>query len=113
MNPFPFHIFRKYDIRGAYGSELTDELAFKVGRAFTGMCRRRTGARSPLISVGMDARLHSPALRDAFGTGVVDVGGRWIDIGLCPTPLAYFSAFELKVLSMPPSPSPFRCSTAS
>lgn len=97
MRTFPFHIFRKYDIRGVYGSELTEEVVFKVGRAFTAMCRQRTQAPSPLISVGIDARLHSPVLRDAFCTGIVDAGGKWLDIGLCPTPLVYFSAFELDV----------------
>jgi phosphomannomutase/phosphoglucomutase len=97
MNSFPFHIFRKYDIRGAYGREMTDEVTFRIGRAFVTMCRQRTETQSPLIAVGMDARVHSPALRDAFGSGVVHAGGRWLDIGLCPTPLVYFSAFEMDV----------------
>ncbi len=97
MDSFPFHIFRKYDIRGAYGRELTEEVAFRIGRAFVRMCCERIGTPSPLISVGIDARTHSPALRDAFGTGIVSGGGRWVDLGLCPTPLVYFSAFELEV----------------
>ncbi len=97
MTPFPSHIFRKYDIRGAYGSELTGDVAFRIGRAFAGMCRERGGGPAPLIAVGIDARTHSPELRDAFGTGIASGGGRWIDLGLCPTPLVYFSAFELVV----------------
>jgi len=97
ISPFPSHIFRKYDIRGVYGRELTEELAFRVGRALAGICRERRRAASPLVAVGMDARTHSPSLRDAFGTGVASAGGRWLDLGLCPAPLVYFCAFEKEV----------------
>jgi len=97
MPSFPFHIFRKYDIRGVYGSELTEDVVFRTARAFVDMCRQRTQVSSPLVSIGMDARLHSPALRDAFGTGVADAGGRWLDLGMCPTPAVYFGAHRLDV----------------
>jgi len=97
MKDFPYHIFRKYDIRGVYGSELTEELFFRIARAFAGMCRERTGKDSPVVSIGMDARVHSPHLRDAFASGLAASGCSWVDIGLCPTPLTYFSSFTLDV----------------
>jgi phosphomannomutase/phosphoglucomutase len=45
----------------------------------------------------MDARVHAPQLRDAFASGLVGSGCSWVDIGLCPTPLTYFSTFKLEV----------------
>jgi phosphomannomutase/phosphoglucomutase len=92
-NPFPHHIFRKYDIRGRFESELSRQVAARIGYAFTVLCRERTGSKAPLISIGMDARVHSPVVKEAFAAGVGQAGGRWIDLGLCPTPLVYYSAF--------------------
>ncbi|MBN2719562.1 MAG: phosphomannomutase/phosphoglucomutase [Proteobacteria bacterium] len=97
MPSFPSHIFRKYDIRGVYGKELTRELVFRTGRSLAALCRERRGAASPFVAVGMDSRTHSPALKEAFGTGVASAGGRWLDLGLCPTPLVYFCAFTREV----------------
>jgi phosphomannomutase/phosphoglucomutase len=94
---FPHHIFRKYDIRGAYGLDLTEEVAFRAARAFADLVRERSGKDRPLVTLGMDARLHSPQLRDAFAAGLVESGCSWVDIGLCPTPLTYFSAYKLEV----------------
>lgn len=97
MTTFPHHIFRKYDIRGVYGEELTRELAYRIARAFASMCRERTRKDRPVVAVGMDARVHSPQLRDAFASGLVSSGCSWFDIGLCPTPLTYFSTFKLEI----------------
>jgi phosphomannomutase/phosphoglucomutase len=94
---FPFHIFRKYDIRGVYGDELTPQLAYRIAAAFAAMCREWSGKEAPVVAVGMDARVHSPPLRDAFAAGLAGAGCGWVDIGLCPTPLTYFSAFVLDV----------------
>ena len=92
---FPFHIFRKYDIRGCFETELSLQVAARIGHAFTVLCRNRTGADSPVISIGMDARVHSSAVKEAFAQGIKVAGGRWLDLGLCPTPLVYYSAFTM------------------
>ncbi len=97
MTSFPHHIFRKYDIRGIYGQELTEEVVYRTARAFGTLCRERSGKGRPVVAVGLDARLHSPSVRGAFAEGLVSVRCDWIDIGLCPTPLVYFSAFKLPV----------------
>jgi phosphomannomutase/phosphoglucomutase len=97
VTSFPSHIYRKYDIRGAYGLELTEEIAFRTARAFADLCRERSGKDSPVVAVGMDARVHSPHLRDAFASGLVGSGCSWVDLGLCPTPLTYFSVYKLEV----------------
>jgi phosphomannomutase/phosphoglucomutase len=93
---FPHHIYRKYDIRGAYGLELTVEGAYRTGRVFGALCRERSGKDTPVIAIGMDARMHSPQLRDAFSSGLARAGCSWLDLGLCPTPLTYFSTFKLE-----------------
>ena len=94
---FPKHIYRKYDIRGVYGKELTEEIAFRTARAFADLCRERSGKDYPVVAIGMDARVHSPQLRDAFASGLAGSGCSWVDIGLCPTPLTYFSTYKLEV----------------
>lgn len=96
MEVIPRHVFRAYDIRGVYGEEISEYLSFAIGWAFGSLCAERAGVESPLITVGMDARLHSPSLKTAFILGLQKVDCRVLDIGLCPTPLTYYSAFRLK-----------------
>jgi phosphomannomutase/phosphoglucomutase len=85
-----------YDIRGVYGTEISEDLTYAIAWSFGSLCIERTGVASPLVSVGMDARLHSPSLKSAFILGLQKAGCRVVDIGLCPTPLTYYSAFRLK-----------------
>jgi phosphomannomutase/phosphoglucomutase len=47
------------------------------------------------VTIGYDARLSSPRLRDALGRGLTASGLDVIDIGLCPTPALYFSLYHL------------------
>jgi len=96
MPSFPYHIFRMYDIRGVYGEEITEGLACAVGKAFGQMCLERTGVSMPRVAVGMDARLHSGRLQERFCRGLADAGCQIVDLGMCPTPLVYYSAFTLK-----------------
>jgi len=84
-------IFKSYDVRGIYGGELTDELAYKIGRAFA----QYTGAKN--IAVGRDNRISSPALSEALIRGLTDSGVSIIDIGLISTPMLYFASATLPV----------------
>jgi len=79
-------IFKAYDIRGKYPSELNEKTAYAIGRAFV------TFLNSEKVIVGRDCRLSSPKLRDALVKGVTDQGATVVDIGLCSTPLLYFAA---------------------
>ncbi|MEW5866324.1 MAG: phosphomannomutase/phosphoglucomutase [Bacillota bacterium] len=88
------HIFREYDIRGVVGRELTRDLAYLLGRAL-GTFYPRKGVTS--VALGRDARISSPAFRDEMCRGLVESGLRVYDIGLVPTPLLYFSLFNLNV----------------
>lgn len=87
-------LFREYDIRGIVGTELTEDLAERLGRAYSTYVSAR-GVK--MISVGRDGRLSSPTLHKALLKGLLAGGLDIIDIGVCPTPLVYFSLFTLPV----------------
>jgi phosphomannomutase/phosphoglucomutase len=87
-------IFREYDIRGVVGKDLTLESVEQVGRVF-GTLLREGGGKT--IAVGRDVRLSSSDLQDALCRGVTSTGLDLIDVGICPTPLLYFSLFHLPV----------------
>lgn len=81
-------IFKAYDIRGVYPDELTEDVAYKIGQAFASY------SRSNPIMVGRDTRVSSPALSEAFISGIADQGVNVIDIGLCSTSCFYFTLAE-------------------
>jgi len=87
-------LFREYDLRGIVEQELTESIAEQVGRAYCTYVKDR-GVKS--ISVGRDGRLSSPALFKALLKGLLAGGLNVIDIGICPSPLLYFSLFQLPV----------------
>ncbi len=86
-------IFREYDIRGVADRDLTDEVVELLGRAM-GTYLKQAGCQH--ITLGRDCRLSSPRLREALSGGLLGTGLRVTDIGVCPTPLLYFSLHELK-----------------
>ncbi|HEY7129266.1 MAG TPA: phosphomannomutase/phosphoglucomutase [Nitrospira sp.] len=87
-------LFREYDLRGIVGKELTESIAEQVGRAYCTYVKDR-GVKT--VSVGRDGRLSSPALFDALVRGLLAGGLNVIDVGVCPSPLVYFSLFQLPV----------------
>ena len=78
-------IFKAYDIRGIYGESLTDDLAYKIGKAFATFVKCRT------VVVGRDMRPHSEPLFKQLSRGLTELGADVIDIGLCSTPMSYFA----------------------
>lgn len=78
-------IFKAYDIRGIYGETLTDDMAFRIGRAiFTFLgCKK--------VVIGRDMRPHSKPLFDAMARGLALHGADVIDLGLCSTPMSYYA----------------------
>jgi phosphomannomutase/phosphoglucomutase len=91
MNDFPHHIFREYDIRGIAYSDITQDFAYQLGKAFASMLPQNTLP----ITVARDARLSGEVLQQAIMQGLTDAGRDVLDIGMVPTPLAYFSVFKL------------------
>lgn len=84
-------IFRAYDIRGIVGTQLTADIARRIGQAIGGLMTER-GLRE--IVVGRDGRLSSPELAGALSDGLRAAGIDVIDLGAVPTPVAYFAAFH-------------------
>lgn len=91
MNP---KIFREYDIRGIADKDLTSPVVENIGRAIGTFVRKNGGTK---ISLGRDCRLSSSRLREAILAGVLSTGVDVVDIGLVPTPLSYYSVFELNL----------------
>jgi phosphomannomutase/phosphoglucomutase len=87
-------LFREYDIRGLVGTELTEAVAERIGRAYATIAREK-GVKT--VTVGRDGRLSSPMLRDRLVQGLTASGLDVVDLGVCPTPLLYFSLFHLPV----------------
>jgi len=87
-------IFREYDIRGVVQKDLTPDVVKKIGHAYATFARERGVKR---ITVGRDGRLTSPTLRDTLIAGLTGAGIDVVDLGLCATPLLYFSLFHFEV----------------
>ena len=85
-------IFRAYDIRGIYPSTLNEKGAYLIGRAFARFLRKQ----KPKIVVGRDGRLSSPALFKWLAKGIMDEGGRVINIGLSTSPMLYWACAYYK-----------------
>ncbi|MEO8366338.1 MAG: phosphomannomutase/phosphoglucomutase [Pseudoxanthomonas sp.] len=86
-------IFRAYDIRGVVGTTLSVEVAERIGQAI-GSVMEEQGLFD--IVVGRDGRLSGPELAGGLIEGLRKAGRNVIDIGLAPTPVAYFAAFHLR-----------------
>ncbi len=86
-------IFRAYDIRGIVGQSLSRQVAEKIGQAIGSVMHEEDLTD---IVVGRDGRLSGPDLVDGLITGLRRAGRNVIDIGLAPTPLAYFGAYHLR-----------------
>ncbi|NBQ17104.1 phosphomannomutase/phosphoglucomutase [bacterium] len=90
-------VFRVYDIRGKIGEEFIIESVYNLARSLALYCKEKIGALKELktICVAMDARVHSPLIKQEFIKAFLDVGIHVIDLGLCSTPMLYFSQYTL------------------
>ena len=87
-------ILREYDIRGVVDDDITEDVAQELGRSCGTLMVRRGAKR---VTAGRDGRLSSERLEAALIDGIVSTGIDVIDIGLCPSPVLYFSLFNLDV----------------
>ena len=90
------NMFREYDIRGVYGSDLTDIVAYHIGRAF-GTNLVRKNIKSTVVAY--DNRLSSVSLEKNLVKGLVECGINVLRIGLATTPMCYFAANYLNTNS--------------
>ncbi len=82
------NVFRGYDIRGVYPTEINAEAAEKIGKGFATLMKR---AGQTKIIVGHDIRLSGEDLFSALAEGIISTGVDVINIGLCATPTTYFA----------------------
>jgi phosphomannomutase len=78
-------IFKAYDVRGIYPTELNEDTAYRIGRAFV----QHLGVNQ--VAVGRDMRVSSPAIAAAIMRGVTEQGADAIDLGLTTTDELYFA----------------------
>lgn len=91
MNP---SIFREYDIRGLAEKDFDETFAQMLGKVHGTMVNMNGGTR---VSVGRDCRFSSDGYAEAVIRGLISAGLHVYDIGVCPTPLLYFSLFHLNL----------------
>ena len=82
-------IFREYDIRGIFEKELHEQSVKLIGY-FLG---KQIKALGGVVSIGYDARTHSPILRDYLASGLNFAGCKVLDMGMVATPVNYFSNY--------------------
>lgn len=87
-------IFKAYDIRGIYPTDLNEDAAYAIGRAFV------TFLDVDQVIVGRDMRLSGPQIFDMVTRGIMDQGADVIDIGMVSTDQFYFACSELKLPGM-------------
>jgi phosphomannomutase len=90
VNPDP-KIFKAYDIRGLYGSEMDETTARAIGRAFARVLGRLRGKQPGELRVGLgrDMRLTAPQMAGAVRDGLVAEGATVIDAGMVATEMLY------------------------
>ena len=81
-------IFREYDIRGIFEKELNEKsvklIGYYLGQKISG---------DKVVSIGYDARSHSPILRDYLTSGLNAAGCKVLDMGMVATPVNYYSNY--------------------
>src|SRR5579863_2924038 len=86
-------IFKSYDVRGVYPSQLSDDVAYAIGRCFVPLLHGgdTTKDAKTRVVVGRDMRPSGHQLSDAFARGAVDSGADVVDIGMVSTDALYFA----------------------
>ncbi|OGG13952.1 hypothetical protein A3D77_03560 [Candidatus Gottesmanbacteria bacterium RIFCSPHIGHO2_02_FULL_39_11] len=79
-------IFRDYDIRGIYPTDLNEDTYYILGKASARYLK------VPLIALGHDGRNSSPSLFEAFIRGATEMGTDVVDLGLISTEMLYFAS---------------------
>jgi len=89
-------VFRKYDIRGKVGEELDIDQTYDLGLALAYYFLQKT-PETKVVAIGMDGRTHSPYIKNCLRDAMTDSGLDVIFIGVCPSPVLYFSLFNYDV----------------
>ena len=84
-------VFKAYDVRGLYPSQLDEDGAYRIARAYVVHFEPKT------IAIGRDMRLSAPAMARAAIDGAADGGADVVDIGLVGTEMLYHAVAELRL----------------
>ncbi len=95
-NDIDRNIFRGYDIRGVYPSQIDGDTAYTIGLGF-GSYIKSIGKTTCIV--GHDNRISSDELYKALIEGIKSTGIDIISLGLCTTPMYYYACIKLKVYS--------------
>jgi len=82
-------VFKAYDVRGLHGTEIDEEGAYAVGRAYVEHFEPR------VIAVGRDMRISAPSMTAAVIEGAADGGADVLDLGMVGTEMIYYAVGEL------------------
>ncbi len=86
------YIFRGYDIRGVYPTDLNEDVAYTIGKSF-GTYVKNLGHFTAVV--GRDNRYSSDELAEALIKGILETGVNVINLGLCTTPMYYYACIKL------------------
>jgi phosphomannomutase len=84
-------VFKAYDVRGIYPSQLDEDGAYRIARAYTEHFEPRS------VAIGRDMRLSSPSVQAAATEGVADGGADVVELGLVGTEMLYHAVAELSL----------------
>ena len=87
-------IFREYDIRGKYPTDLNEDVAYTFGKSYGSYIRK---FNSNKVLIGHDNRISGPVLHKSVIQGIVDSGIDVVDLGLVTTPMYYFARKFLNI----------------
>jgi phosphomannomutase len=83
-------VFKAYDIRGIYPTEIDEHFAYALGRGYATLVLEKNPAASTVV-LSSDMRLSSPSLKAAVLRGLIESGLHVVDIGISSTPTFYFA----------------------
>jgi phosphomannomutase/phosphoglucomutase len=86
--------FRAYDIRGIYGDEITEDVAYKIGKAFGSYIGNKG-----VVNVGRDTRKGSKSLSNSLISGLLNSGCNVLNLGMVPSPIVYYSIAKMNSLA--------------
>ena len=84
-------VFKAYDVRGIYPTELDEDGAYAIGRAYVEQFEPKR------IAVGRDMRVSSPSVAEAVIRGAAAAGADVLDVGMVGTEMVYFAVGELSI----------------
>ena len=93
MTEIDSSIFKAYDVRGLYGEQIDEDVAYLVGRGFVRVLAEMYDAepRELRLALGRDMRLTAPALAAEYARGMSDEGASVLDIGMVGTEMLYWT----------------------